>query len=112
MKYKDGSKICQRYGLTSTGEPICLNEYSTRVANYKNVHVVQLDSIQNDFKLKAEYIDYEGDWNELDLDDRSGRSNFTYVYSCSFKELRYGVEKIKENERITFLIPYHYEKCF
>lgn len=67
---KDESKIFNRYGLSCNGEPICLNEYSTKVANYKNVHVVQLDSRQDDFAIQEKHIDYDCNWNELVLLDR------------------------------------------
>ena len=109
----DKSRLFNRYVLTSDGQPICLNEYATRIANYKNVHVVELDSIQNDYLLREHHIDFDCNWNELVLKDRQGRSNLTLVQDCDFKELKESIHHMKQtHERIVFLIPYHLEKAF
>ena len=92
LENEDKSKLFNRYVLTCKGEPICLNEYCTRIANYKNVHIVELDSLQDDYIIQEEHIDYQCDWNELVLSARPGRANFTLVQDCDLKELQEGIQ--------------------
>ena len=62
--------------LTSLGEPICINEYATRIAQVgKSIHVVQLNDFQSDmpYRLKQENINYYVQFYEMVLQERSGR---------------------------------------
>ena len=36
----DGSKFENHYELTNAGQPICINEYATRIAEGPNTHVL------------------------------------------------------------------------
>ena len=87
IENEDKSKIKNRYVLTCEGEPICLNEYCTKIANYTNVHVVELDTLQDDYAIKEGHVNQECEWNELVLTARPGRANFTLVQDCNLKEL-------------------------
>ena len=41
---EDGSEFYPHYELTSKGEPICINEYATKIASQgPNTHVIHLD---------------------------------------------------------------------
>ena len=42
-KGTDDSDYLPYYELTSLGEPICLNEYATRIAGNEATHVIQFD---------------------------------------------------------------------
>ena len=68
VKAKDGT-LCQRkFGLTKTGEPICLNEYANDLSNALNVQVFLFEDWQSTTCLEPssdEYIHPEASWQEF-----------------------------------------------
>ena len=39
-------KYVHVYNLTQTGQPICINEYATKIAQHSRTHVLQIDDFQ------------------------------------------------------------------
>ena len=77
----DNSEYFKWLELTSLGEPICINEYATRIAQIgSSVHVIQLDDFQADMAqlLKPEHICYYVTFYEMVLTKREGRDRFTF----------------------------------
>ena len=74
-KGSDASLYHQWMELTAYGEPICINEYASRIAALKSVHVLQLCDFksENPYNIREEHIDYSRDFYELVLDERPGR---------------------------------------
>ena len=50
------SELYRQFELTYQGQPICINEYATWIAEEINTHVIQLD---DRFDLKVEYEVYK-----------------------------------------------------
>ena len=44
----DESEFFQRFELTHEGEPICINEYATRIARSKGTHVIHINEFLGD----------------------------------------------------------------
>ena len=40
---RDDSKFVPHYEMTSRGQPICINEYATEIAEGKHTHVIHID---------------------------------------------------------------------
>ena len=68
---KDGSKAdlftfykFDYYGLTKFGEPINLDSYCLRMANYRNVHVYLFQNWDKLNQIDADDIDWSCEFNE------------------------------------------------
>ena len=68
----DQSRYFKWLELTCEGEPICINEYATLIAEENQVHVLQLDDYQAEMTsvIDKAHINFENDWYELVLDQR------------------------------------------
>ena len=84
---KSGGKYFKWMEVSAYGEPICINEYATRIAAHPSTHVLQLNDFQseNPYQIKKEHIDYNATFYELVLESRSGRSNHTFIYECDIE---------------------------
>ena len=108
---KDNSHYFKWLELTYYGEPICINEYATRIAQCsESVHVIQLNDFQADLPstLKGQHIDYNCEAYELVLNERPGHVRFTFANECNIEQTA-NKFKIRRNEHKihVFQIPYH-----
>ena len=78
----DGSIYERMLALTQTGEPICLNEYATKIAANSRTQVILLEDFQSDtafFPTSIDYINRDCKPQELVLESRHGRSRLHHV---------------------------------
>ena len=77
----DCSEHPLQYELTCSGEPICLIEYSTRLANTPNVHVIQIDDYFGSGAKNIRLVHGRAKelFNELVLPERHGREKFILI---------------------------------
>ena len=78
----DGSIYVRRLALTQTGEPICFNEYATKIAANSRTQVILLEDFQGDTAGEPDdidYIDCDCKPQELVLESRHGWSRLHYA---------------------------------
>ena len=87
--------------MTQTGEPICLNEYATKIATNSRTQVILLEDFQGDTAGEPRSIDYinrDSKPQELVLESRHGRSRLHHVPIAEMGKLNQFIKNAKENE--------------
>ena len=82
FKGSDGSIYLRMLALTQTGEPICLNEYATKIATNLRTQVILFEDWQRDTFSESKILDYinrDSKPQELVLESRHGRSRLHHV---------------------------------
>ena len=81
------------YGLTTRGEPINVDEYCARMANYRNVHVFLFQNWDKFMLVETKDIDWSCKFHELKLNDYRGLYQFC-SYHCYAPYLEQQIKEI------------------
>ena len=107
----DGSEYFKWLELTQLGEPICINEYATRIAQVgSSIHVIQLDDFQADMavRLKEEHINFYVKFYEMVLSKRDGRDRFTFCNDCALDNIEAQLRQRRKEQKVHVIqMPYH-----
>jgi len=79
-------KYVHVYNLTRSGQPICINEYATKIAQHSRTHVIQIDDFQSiGHNLLRYQIDDSFKPHEMINTSRQGRARHIF---CPQNDIR------------------------
>ena len=101
--------------MTTTGEPIGLQEYCYRLCRNPQVHVALFYDFHKRRKLTAGHIDpavkgKEG-FNELDFIDKEDSQRFQFFWKCDIDSLSNYFSNSMEGGKTAFQIPHEIDQA-
>ena len=91
----------RQYSLTRLGQPICLNEYATQIAEGPSTHVFLLEDTQADMIPQIDHhsqIQEHAQFDELKLETRPGRVRLTHVHTAHVDQLYHFFKGCREQQ--------------
>ena len=110
---KNNSEHFQWYETTIFGQPLCLNEYATTIAEGPSTHVLLIDDDQGDLNCQLEeyHIPETAEFHELVLEKRQGRQRSIFLPMTMINKLYQNCERMKNQLKLSKLqIPFHFQE--